>query len=316
MTAKIIRPADRQEWLQLRGGGIGSSEVASIVGLNPWETPYQLWRRKTGRDQGKAENFAMRAGHVLEDAVARFFEEDSGHTVIKSSAGDWVMVDRERPYMRVSPDRTFYLEGNSNKAGNKGILECKTTQKTIDPDDLPKHWFCQLQYQLGVAGYKRGALAWLTAGRTFDFRFIDLAPDFYAWLVEEVTRFWKDYVEKDEEPPLMSVGDCVAKYALHADGKTRECTTEMYDAITRLRDIKGQIKELEGTKTELEDAVKLYFMDAEALTMQGETVATWKAPKPSKRFDDKAFIKACPDIAKDYMKEVQGARRLLIKDTK
>ena len=41
MSNTIIRPKDRNEWLELRKAGIGSSEVATIVGLNPWETPYQ-----------------------------------------------------------------------------------------------------------------------------------------------------------------------------------------------------------------------------------------------------------------------------------
>ena len=45
MSYTIIRPKDRNEWLEHRKSGIGSSEVATILGLNPWETPYQLWRR-------------------------------------------------------------------------------------------------------------------------------------------------------------------------------------------------------------------------------------------------------------------------------
>ena len=43
MSYTIIRPKDRNEWLEHRKSGIGSSEVATILGLNPWETPYQLW---------------------------------------------------------------------------------------------------------------------------------------------------------------------------------------------------------------------------------------------------------------------------------
>ena len=72
MATKIIRPESREEWLKYRESGIGSSEVATIVGLNPWESPYQLWRRKLGLDPAKQENFAMKAGHYLEDAVAQF----------------------------------------------------------------------------------------------------------------------------------------------------------------------------------------------------------------------------------------------------
>ena len=70
MSNTVIRPKDRAEWLKVRESGIGSSEVATIIGLNPWETPYQLWRRKIGLDAPKQENFAMKAGHYLEDAVA------------------------------------------------------------------------------------------------------------------------------------------------------------------------------------------------------------------------------------------------------
>ena len=58
----VIRPKDRNEWLEYRKSGIGSSEVATILGLNPFETPYQLWRRKIGLDEPKTETFAMKAG--------------------------------------------------------------------------------------------------------------------------------------------------------------------------------------------------------------------------------------------------------------
>ena len=53
MSNTVIRPKDRAEWLEYRKDGIGSSEVATILGLNPGETPYQLWRRKKGLDAPK-----------------------------------------------------------------------------------------------------------------------------------------------------------------------------------------------------------------------------------------------------------------------
>ena len=61
MSYTIIRQKNREEWLKDRSCGIGSSEVATVLGLNPWETPLQLWRRKKGIDPPKAENFAMKA---------------------------------------------------------------------------------------------------------------------------------------------------------------------------------------------------------------------------------------------------------------
>lgn len=312
-TNTIIRPKTREEWLEVRKQGIGSSEVATIVGLNPWETPYQLWRRKVGIDPPKEENFAMKAGHYLEDAVSLFWQDETGQQVIKRSQGDWLIRDNERPYLQVSPDRTFWLRDQPHNAASKGILECKTTQMTIDADDLPKHWFCQVQYQLGVAGYTHGSLAWLTAGREFDYKDIAFVPDFYQWLVEEVDKFWKDNILGCVEPPVTTAADVITKYTRHTPGKIIECSDEVFEAYEKLKKLKAAAKEQDDHKAELEDTIKVGFGDAEALTYGGQTIATWKAPKASKKFDYKRFQTEHPDLCEPYMVETQGARRLLLK---
>ena len=183
---QIIKYKSREEWLQNRSNGIGASEAGTVLGLNPWETPYQLWRRKKGIDPPKVENFAMIAGHLLEDAVAQFFKRESHCHIIKASTDDYTITNTDAPYLRVSPDRTFWRVGATHNEASKSILECKTTQMQIDADDLPKHWFCQLQMNLGVGEYKDGALAWLTAGREFGYRDIDFDPEFFGWMRDEI----------------------------------------------------------------------------------------------------------------------------------
>lgn len=313
MNNTVIRPSTREEWLKVRESGIGSSEIATIVGLNPWETPYQLWRRKVGIDAPKPENFAMKAGHYLEDAVSRFWADETGREIIKRSAVDWIIRDNDRPYLQVSPDRTYWLTGEKRNDTNKGILECKTTQMAVDADDLPKHWFCQVQYQLGVAGLEHGSLAWLCSGREFGYKDIDLVPDFYQWLVEEVSRFWQDNILARVEPSAVSVKDVLLKYNRHADGKIIEVGADIFDACSELREIKKQIKGLETTQAELEERIKLAFGDAEGISFDGQTLATWKAPKPSQKFDAKAFQSDDPETYSKYVKPQQGARRFLLK---
>lgn len=313
MSNTIIRPKDRTEWLKYRESGIGSSEVATIVGLNPWETPYQLWRRKVGLDAPKQENFAMKAGHYLEDAVSLFWQDETGQQVIKSSAGDWLIRDDERPYLQVSPDRTYWLADMPHSNENKGILECKTTQMTIDEDDIPKHWFVQVQYQLGVAGYQHGSLAWLTQGRNFGYKDLAFVPDFFAWLVEEVDKFWVDNIQAKQEPTAANVQDILLKYNRHTDGKIVEVNDEIFAAYQDLKAVKDELSAIEEKKTALEEKIKLGFGDAEAISYDGQTLATWKAPKPSNKFDAKAFTAAHPDLAKEYTFPTQGARRFLLK---
>ena len=309
----IIRPKTREDWLKVREGGIGSSEIASVVGLNPWETPYQLWRRKVGIDPPKQENFAMKAGHYLEDAVARFWMDETGKEIIKSSATDWIIRDKARMYLQVSPDRTYWLPDKPRNSKNKGILECKTTQMSIDADDLPKHWFVQVQYQLGVANLTEGSLAWLSSGREFGYRDLAFVPDFYAWLVEEAERFWVDHIVAKVEPVPMNVKDVMLKFDKHTDGKVVEVSDEVFSCYQELKNVKNEIDMLEDRKAELEGKLKMAFEDAEAISYGGNTIATWKAPKPTRKFDSKAFMRDHADISAPYIIEQQGARRFLLK---
>lgn len=313
MSKTVIRPKNRAEWLKYRESGIGSSEVATIVGLNPWKTPYQLWRRKVGLDEPKQENFAMKAGHYLEDAVAQFWHDETGQDIIKSSAGDWLIVNDERPYMRVSPDRTYWLADMPHNNANKGILECKTTQMSIDTDDIPKHWFCQVQYQLGVAELEQGSLAWLCSGREFGYKNLALVPDFFAWLVEEVDKFWLDNIQGKQEPTAANVQDILLKYNRHTNGKIVEVNDEIFAAYQELKEVRDELSAIEEKKSALEEKIKMGFGDAEAISYEGQTLATWKAPKPSSKFDAKAFTAAHPDLAKEFTFQTQGARRFLLK---
>jgi len=67
---------DREEWLDVRKGGIGSSDAAAAVGLNPYKSQLELWLEKTGRDaelpktDPNDETSPMYWGTLLEPIVA------------------------------------------------------------------------------------------------------------------------------------------------------------------------------------------------------------------------------------------------------
>lgn len=301
----------RNEWLNARTQGIGASEVATIVGLNPYETPYQLWRRKMGLEPPKEETFAMRFGHYAEEAVAKFFSDEANVEIINSTAPDFMFINPEKPFLRVSPDRLFWLPNMVKNDDNKGVLECKTTQKKIDSDDLPKTWFCQVQMNLGVANYQRGALAWLTAGREFGYVNIDFDADFFGWLSDEVEKFWVDNIVGKKEPEITNIEDVLKKFASPAVGKSIEATDEVLTAITKLKEVREAIAKLEATAKESEDVIKFFLSDAETLTQHGETIATWRS-STSSRLDTKALKTDMPEVYTKYAKE-SVSRRFLLK---
>ncbi len=311
----IIKPKTHDEWLALRREGIGSSEVGTILGLNPYDTPYQLWRRKKGIDPPVPENFLMKAGHYLEDAVAHFFADATGAEIVKSSAGDWIAVDAAVPFLRVSPDRLAWPAGMTRAARNKMIVECKTTQHTVDPDNVPLYWFAQLQYQLMVMRLRHGALAWLTQGRDFGYTLIDRDDDFCDYMRGELRHFWEAYIAGDSEPPCVDGDDATAKWQRQTDGKWLQADDGIEAAVAGLKETKARIKELDAVKARQEDALKLAIAEAEGIiNADGRVIATWKASgKDAARFDSARFIADHPDMAQDYITHAAPARRFLLK---
>ena len=136
---KIIAK-DHADWLALRRG-IGSSDVATILGLNKYCTPYQLWLQKTDKvPREEQESFLMMMGHELEPIIAKVWSKETGFPVIEGSEEEYIYVHPQLDFLRASPDREFM-----NPEYGRSILECKSTQLTVEADNLPPYWFCQGQ---------------------------------------------------------------------------------------------------------------------------------------------------------------------------
>ena len=52
MAAIKTAEMERDAWLLERTKGIGGSDVATVLGLNPYKTPLSLWEEKTGKTEG------------------------------------------------------------------------------------------------------------------------------------------------------------------------------------------------------------------------------------------------------------------------
>lgn len=318
MARITLKFKDREEWLAARKEGIGASEVATILGLNPFDTPYQMWLRKTGQIPPTEENFAMKRGHILEDAVAQFYADATGAQIIKSSAPDFMFVSKERPFLRVSPDRLFWPNGLRHNEKNKKILECKTTQRTIDPENVPLHWVCQVQMNLGVSGYDFGSLAWLDSHMDFGYVDIPFDKEFFDYMSDEVEKFWKDCVLGGNEPYSMTAEDVLMKAPVQTDGKTLSADDETMMRIEALRKLKADESLIKKEIDTLTDELKIRMEDCESIIgSDGKPVVTWKSSgKMAQRFDEAAFKAAHPDIYGEFVKEVPTGRRFIIKGLK
>jgi putative phage-type endonuclease len=289
----------------LRATGLGASEIATIMGLNPYQTPYQLWRLKTGLDPVFEGNKYTLAGHMLEDAVARYFAIETNAIITEgvSKTFQYPLID----ILFATPDRLFV--GVDNK---EGVLECKSTQKSISKDDIPLMWFVQLQFQMGVTGIHQGALAWLSRGIDFGYEFFEFDQSFFTQLCETAVTWWESYVVPNVEPPITNSSDIEIMYPF-CEGKILQGTEDIQKTHAEIIALDAQIKELESKCDMLKEQVKMVMLDSDRIEYAGNTLFTWKTSKASVRIDNAKLQSQFPDAYNAVKFEAKASRPFLTK---
>lgn len=294
------------EWLANRKG-IGSSDIATLMGCNKHSTPYQLWLRLTNQQPvEEEENFLMKMGHKLEPIIAELWEDETGHRIIKNTKAEYMYVHPEYDFLRASPDREFKWNGQT------AILECKSTQLEVSQEELPPYWFCQVQYQMGIAQKEYCNIAWLISGRKFGYAQVVYNDELFHHMMEVAKEFWIDCVVHGKEPKLETIKDVEIKYPYSTEDciEADENVIRLFDTLYELRDRKKEIEEREKSTVE---QIKLYMKQNSQLIYEGKTLATWRTGKDRETFDANRFKSDYPELYQEYVKLTKGSRPLLIK---
>jgi len=162
-----------------QGITIGGSEIAAVVGLNPWLTPLALWRRKVGLDEPQADNPSMAEGRAMEPVIAEEYREMTGATFLEIPP----FSDPARPWRRASLDRLAQMP-----SGEVRVVEIKWSARGFG-DEVPAPYYLQVQWYLDCYRLPRGDLVERRAGARPTIHTIEAAPDVQAWLLEEAEKF-------------------------------------------------------------------------------------------------------------------------------
>lgn len=259
----------------------------------------------------------MHMGHLLEGVVVQLWEEQTGFKAIKASAKDIIYRDPEHPWRIVTPDRIAYEVDPVTGKKQKCLVECKTSSMSFEQDNLPAYYIAQCQYQMKVTGIHVCYLCWLTAGREFGYVRLEYDPEFADWLAGEVDNFWQNYVIAGKEPDAISVSDLTVKIPRSTPEKSIEADDDAIDQINVLREKKAMYDALGDEIAELQNSLKMFMEDSEAIVDENGTVLlTWKSGKDKTSFDSKRFAEENPDLYDKYCKTVPGSRSFLLKKLK
>lgn len=200
----IVNSADREAWLKARLalGTIGSSESATIMGANPYESAFTLYCRRQGLLPDKEETRYMRWGLRLEAAIADGFQEETGIRTWTADSpeegcGGWLCRSNKWPWLSATPDRSMEVPD-----AEEGILEVKNAAERFQDswnEEAPLHYRIQAQHQFAVTDLSAGAICVLLGGNDLRWQRTKRNERFIRALVSAT----KDFHERLEfsDPP-------------------------------------------------------------------------------------------------------------------
>ena len=307
----------REDWLAVRKLGIGSSDAAAAVGLNPYKSQLELWMEKTGRDESlpkldpQDEESPAYWGNILEPIVAAHYTKRSGHRVRRINA----VLQHPAPqlnWMLANIDREVI------GASEVQILECKTAGingARLWKDGVPEYVQLQVMHQLAVTGKQAADIAVLLGGQTLEIHRIERDEQMIARLIELERRFWQ-YVETDTPPP--ADGSASAELALRClypedNGQTLDLSNHagLTAAYIELKAVRQLIAEKETREAQLKQMLQQAMGDATRAEFSHGFIS-WKKSKNSTVLDVERLLKEKPYLQVRYAKAKEGSRRFLI----
>ncbi len=280
----------RDEWLIMRKQGIGSSDAAAAVGINPYQSQLELWMIKTGREENlptidpNDESSPMYWGNILEPIVAAHYTKHSGLKVRRTNA-ILQHPDKDKGWMLANLDYTV--------VGSKDvqILECKTAGEfgsRLWREGPPQYVQCQVQHQLAVTGKAAADVCVLLCGQKIEVHRIERDEELISRLIELERRFWV-YVITDTPPPADgsdSAGTALKALYPNDSGNTLDLSEDdaFSDAFEELISVRAALASHEAVESELKQRIQQRMGEASRVHFRTGAVSWKRSKSGSRRF--------------------------------
>lgn len=239
------------------------TRFATILGLNPWSTPFEIWCEVTRTYQKPFEDTIYTiAGKTIEPKQAEYMKQTYfmsnlvtptdiwGKDYFRQTYGDFF---RESSVLGGMWD--YLLYGKDGKPTT--VLEMKTSKRVEDwKDDIPEYYALQAAlyaYLLGVDEVIMVASflepkdydnpeKFVCSGEntiTRPFKVSERYPDFEKKYVKPALKWWKDYVESGISPAFDERKDAEILKALRTNNLSPE--TDMAALVKEAEDLKAKL---------------------------------------------------------------------------
>jgi predicted phage-related endonuclease len=251
------------------------------------------------------ENVKM--GHVMQPIIGRLAQD---RLQIELKDADYAMTHPKESWLRshfdfISADGTALVE-----AKNYGSHQSKKFDEEIGL--MPDADRIQCIHEATVHGISTVYLAVLLGGQELKVIKVDVTPDMMLEHVQWCAKWW-GFVASDTQPDPETVEQCKMSWPV-SESLYALANADLETYCGQLALASRQRKDLEDYEESLKLKIMKFMNSRDVLaTMDGNVLATWKSAKGSKKFDATAFKEAYPQMYDQFVREVPGSRRFLIK---
>lgn len=319
IIARLDPATDRNLWLSLRRTGIGSSDMAAVLGMSKYRSELDVYMDKVGDTPLDSDDAgeAARWGNLLEDVVAR--EWAVRHEVNVRRIGTIAHVDHR--HMICDLDR--YVFGCLDH--DRCALEVKTRSawKADEWKDgaIPDDVEAQTMQQLAVTGLDAVHVAALVGGQRLESRLVLPDADYIADLFKVGDQFWSEHVEK-RVPPSISSLELLEEYLKRLTPDKGVVVDLEADEEREVRHLTRIILEAERAEAAGDDATRrlkaIIGEDATDVVIEdhdGNAVPwwTWRSQNKARQLDQAAIARDLGVESLDAYKVSTGTTRVLRK---
>lgn len=296
-TYKLIANTSKmthEEWLDIRKKSIGGSEIAAVIGMSRWKTPFAIWAEKTGRiDNAVQQNESMYWGTVMEAILREEFTKRTGYAVKEAH---YIFASIDNPFLTANIDGYVDL-GN----GDYAVLEIKTAGNYAEQDwqdGCPIEYYLQVQHYLYITGMFKAFIAVLIGGNTFKYIEVDRDEDTIQTIVCFAKQFWN--LVQNDTPPAVNDKDNAILATLYPQSKA--VTVKMpddYKAVLKdYTEAKAEMDKAKKRKEAAEAKIKEFMAEADTAVIE-EYKISWKTAERNSLSADKVKALLTPDQIKD-----------------
>lgn len=312
---RITKPTHGSgDWLNARfwdeqgNKRVSASAVAAIYNLHPFVPmdTYAAELLSAVPPTPVPPNEAMERGNRLEDPIMQWASDRLGIPYITPQ--EMFVAESKGGARMIATLDGFYETGD-----DRAVLEIKTTTRNWE-GELPDYWRIQGIQQAICADVTEITWAVFDPSMKLHIHKQEVSPAEQAEHISAVEK-WLNAIDLGMTPAGVKWSyETISTRYPKSEPQVVELGSQVIDLVAQLKHVKSELKSYQEMEDKLKAELCELIGEADTATVNGMVVATWKG-QSRESLDIKAFKAACPDIARQFSKQVT-TRTLLLKGAK